>query len=397
MKDMKPDEPIGLGTKLIHAGERHIGHEGELTTPIVQSALFTYENQEQVMRYVRDEEKCYEYARYGSPTHTALERKMAALEGAEDALVFATGMSAITTAILCLVSQGDHIVLVDDVYKRTRYFCSGTLGRFGVESTFVSPRDTDAMIAAIQPNTKVFFAESPTNPYLGVVDLPPLAAACRERGVVLVIDSTIATPINQRPIEQGADLVLHSMTKYLGGHNDVLGGVISGTAELVQRLRDFQGEIGGCMDAHQAYLILRGMKTLQVRVERMNATGLALARFLEQHPKVKQCFYPGLASSPYHEVAGRMMSGFGSLISFWVKGGEAEAFRVMDSLRIPRNGPSLGGVESLVCHPASLTFYKLGREAREAIGICDELIRYAAGLEDADDLIADLDQALATI
>jgi len=397
MKDVPPNEPIGLGTKIVHAGEPHIGHEGELLTPIVQSALFCFENQDEVMRYVRDEKKRYEYARYGNPTQTVVERKMAALESAEESLLFATGMSAVTTTLLCLLSKGDHIVVVDDVYKRTRYFCTDTLPRFGIECTLVSPDSTAGMIAAIRPNTKAFFAESPTNPHLGVVDLPPLISGCQSRNVVTVIDSTLATPINQRPIEFGADLVLHSLTKYLAGHNDVLGGIVSGKSQLMKRIRDFQGETGGVADPHQAYLILRGLKTLQIRVERMNASGLAIARFLEKHPKVERVFYPGLESSPYYPIANKQMSGFGGLISFWVKGGEAEAFRVIDNLRIPRIGPSLGGVESLVCHPATLAFYKVGRETRDKIGIRDQLIRYAAGIEDADDLIADLDQALAKI
>lgn len=397
MRDMKPDEKMGLATRLIHAGEPHINYQGALLPPIVQSALFVFEDQQEVMRYVRDEEKHYEYGRYGTPTVTALEKKMAALEGAEDSVVFCTGMNAITTTLFRLVSGGDHVVAVDDVYKRTRYFITDTLGRFGVESTLVSPESTEKMIDALKPNTKVFFAESPTNPHMGVVDLPPLIEACRERGVLLMIDSTLATPINQRPVEMGADLVVHSMTKYLAGHNDVLGGIISGRTEVVQKVRDFQGELGGSADSHAAYMILRGMKTLPMRVAKMNDTGMKMATFLEGHPKVKKCFYPGLESSPYHEIAKRTMAGYGGLISFWVQGGEAEAFKVVDALRIPRNGPSLGGCESLVCHPASLTFYKVGREKREEIGILDELVRYSIGLEDADDLIADLDQALAKI
>ncbi|KPL12107.1 cystathionine gamma-synthase [candidate division BRC1 bacterium SM23_51] len=394
---MKPDEPIKFGTKIVHAGEPHIGFQGELIPPITQSALFVFKDQTEVMRYVRDEEKRYEYGRYGTPIQTALEGKMAAIEGAEESLLFASGMSAITTTLLCLLSKGDHLILVDDVYKRTRYFATATLVRFGIESTLVNPSDTKAMIAAMRPNTKIFFAESPTNPHLGVIDLPPLVEACRNRGVLLIIDSTLATPINQRPIEFGADLVLHSLTKYLAGHNDVMGGIISGRSELISRVRDFRGETGGTADPHQAYLVLRGLKTLQLRVERSNATGLAVARFLEQHPKVERVFYPGLESSPYHAIASRQMTGFGGLVSFWVKGGEAEAFRVIDSLRIPRNGPSLGGVESLVCHPPTLTYYKAGPAERKRLGIRDTLIRYAVGLEDAEDLIADLDQALAKI
>lgn len=397
MRDGKRDKPIGLGTKIVHAGEAHIGKYGDMITPIVHSALFVFENQEEVMRYVRDEEAHYEYGRYGTPTQTALERKMAALEGAEESVAFSTGMSAITTTLLCLLSKGDHIVVVNDIYKRTRYFCTDTLARFGIECTMVSPDNVEEMVAAFRPNTKIFMAESPTNPHMGVVDLPPLIEACHERGILLIIDSTLATPINQRPIEFGADLVIHSLTKYLAGHNDALGGIISGSSELVSRIRDFQGETGGSPDPRQCYMILRGIKTLQLRVERSNATGLALARFLDKHPKVERTFHPGLESHPYHEIAKRTMNGFGGMVSFWVKGGEAEAFRVIDALKIPRNGPSLGGVESLVCHPATLTFYKLGKAGREAIGIYDKLIRYAVGLEDADDLIADLDQALATI
>jgi cystathionine gamma-synthase len=397
MKDITPNEPMKLGTRIVQAGEPHVGHEGELLPPIVQSAVFCFHDQAEVMRYVRDEEKHYEYARYGTPTQTAVERKMAALEGADESLLFATGMNAITTTLLCLLSKGDHIALVDDVYKRTRYFASDTLARFGIEASFVGPQNVETMIAALRPNTKIFFAESPTNPHLGVVDLPPLIEACHKRGVLVAIDSTLASPVNQRPIEFGADLVIHSMTKYLAGHNDVLGGVVSGKPALMKRIRDFQGETGGVADPHQAYLILRGLKTLELRVERMNASGLAVARFLEKHPKVARVFYPGLESSPYHRIAREQMTGFGGLVSFWVKGGEAEAFRVIDNLRIPRIAPSLGGVESLVCHPASLTFYKVGREMREKIGIRDELIRYSIGIEDAEDLIADLDQALSKI
>ncbi|MCX8037647.1 MAG: PLP-dependent aspartate aminotransferase family protein [Candidatus Sumerlaeia bacterium] len=397
MKEDGAKEAIRLSTKIIHSGEAHMGPQGELTTPIAQSAVFCYENQAQVMRYVRDEEKRFEYARYGTPTHVAVERKMAALEGAEDSLLFATGMSAVTTTLFCLLSKGDHLVVVEDAYKRTRGFCTETLPRFGVECTLVPPGNTGDMLAAIRPNTKVFFAESPTNPYLAVLDLPPLIEGCHKRGVLLIIDSTLATPINQRPIEFGADLVLHSMTKYLAGHNDVLGGIVSGRADILKRLREFQGELGGTADPHQAYLILRGMKTLQLRVEKMNASGMAVAKFLEKHKKVARVFYPGLKSSPYHTIAAKQMSGYGSLISFWIKGGEAEAFRVMDALRIPRNAPSLGGVESLVCHPASLTYYKSGRALREKFDIRDELIRYAVGIEDVEDIIADLDQALAQI
>jgi len=396
MKDLNGDS-IGFGTKIVQAGEPHIGTMGELIPPIVQSALFVFQNQAEVLRYVREEEKHYEYARYGTPTQAVVEAKMAVLEGAASSLLFATGMNAVTTALLCALSQGDHVVVVDDVYKRTRYFCSDTLKRFGVDCTFVSPESTERMIEAMQPNTKVFFAESPTNPHLGVVDLPPLVAACRARGILLMIDSTLASPVNQRPLEFGVDLVIHSLTKYLAGHNDVLGGIVSGRADLVQRIRDFQGELGGTADPHQAYLILRGMKTLQLRVDRMNETGLAVARYLEAHPKVTKVFYPGLESSPYHRVAREQMKGYGGLVSFWVAGGEAEAFRVIDNLRIPRIGPSLGGVESLVCHPATLTFYKVGAEARRRLGIRDELIRYSIGIEDADDLIADLEQALAAI
>jgi cystathionine gamma-synthase len=306
-------------------------------------------------------------------------------------------MAAATTALLALLKTGQHVVMTSDCYRRTRQFVSTTLPRWGIEHTFVEPGDYEALEGAIRPGkTRLVLAESPTNPYLRVVDLARLVAIRDHHpGVKILVDSTFATPVNERPFEFGVDLVLHSATKYLGGHNDLLAGSLSGKAPLISGLRDLRGVLGAVLDPHAAYLLLRGAKTLELRVRRQNETALRVASWLEAHPRVARVFYPGLPSHPDHSVAARQMSGFGGVVSFLVKGGLDEASRFIDATRLPIIAPSLGGVESLIEQPALMSFYELTTAERLAIGIADNLVRLSVGIEDADDLVADLENAFA--
>lgn len=391
------DERDDLTTLAVHGGEPRRHPHDALTAPIVQTATYTFANTAELVAFMRGEREREEYGRYGNPTARLVERKVAALEGAEDAVAFASGMAAVTTAILALTKQGSHVVLFDDCYRRTRQFVRDVLGRFGVSHTLVPAADLDALARALRPETRLVVSEAPTNPYNTVVDLPSLASICRERRIKTLIDSTFATPINLRPIEHGIDLVVHSGTKYLGGHNDVLAGVVAGKAGLVSLVRELRHVLGGVLDPHAAYLVHRGLKTLALRVERQNATAAALARALEGHPRVKSVHYPSLPSHPSHAVARRLMRGFGGVVTFALDADLETTSRFVDSLTIPRIAPSLGGVESLVEQPALMSYFELTSEEREAIGIPDSLVRYAVGLEDTDAIVADVLRALAGI
>jgi cystathionine gamma-synthase len=384
-------------TLAVHGGEPRTHAYDALAAPIVQTATYTFASTAELIAYMEGQREREEYGRYGNPTVRLLEQKVAALEGADDAVAFASGMAAVTTAILALVRQGSHVILFSDCYRRTRQFVRDLLGRFGVEHTLVPPADLDALRAAIRPETRLVVSEAPTNPYNTVLDLPKLAAICREHRVKTLIDATFATPINLRPVEHGIDLVVHSGTKYLAGHNDVLAGVVAGKAGMVSLVRDLRHVLGGVLDPHAAYLVLRGTKTLSVRVERQNATAQALAEALEGHPRVRRVWYPGLASHPQHEVARRLMTGFGGVVTFTLDADLETTSRFIDALRIPRIAPSLGGVESLVEQPALMSYFELSSEERNAVGIPDELVRYAVGLEDADELVADVLRGLAQL
>jgi cystathionine gamma-synthase len=338
-----------------------------------------------------------EYGRYGNPTVRAAERKLAALDGASEAALFASGMAAGTTTLLTLLKAGDHLVMTSDCYRRTRQFVSTILSRYGVTATLVAPGDFAGLEKALVPGkTKVILSESPTNPYLRVVDMSKLVAIKqRFGGAKLVIDATFATPINQRPLEAGADLVIHSCTKYLGGHNDILAGAVCGNEGLVSAIRELRSILGAVLDPHSAYLLLRGLKTLALRVKRQNESALLIARWLEEQPQVEKVYYPGLASHPDHAVAKAQMTGFGGVVSFLVKGDLDRTSTFIDGCRLAQIAPSLGGAETLIEQPALMSFYELSTEQREAVGIRNNLVRMSVGLEDADDIIADLRQAFA--
>jgi cystathionine gamma-synthase len=387
----------GDSTRAVHGGERDHRTSDSLTTPIHQTSTFTFADSEEVRDYQEGRKRRDEYGRYGNPTWRAVEGKLCELEGAEQAVLFASGMCAATTTFLTLLPKGGHLVVTSDCYRRTRQFIREFLGKLDVETTVIEPADPKKLADALRDDTSLFFTESPTNPYLRVIDVREAVRACHARGVRVVIDSTFATPVNHRPLADGADLVLHSATKYLGGHNDLMAGALAGSAELVGRIRQALGILGGVLDPHAAYLLLRGMKTLELRMERHNQNGLEVARWLEAHPRIRRVWYPGLASHPDHEVASRQMRGFGGVVTFEVDADFERTAAFIDRCRVPYLAPSLGGVESLVEMPALMSYWDLTRDERLALGIGDSLVRYSCGIEDAADLIADLDQALASI
>jgi cystathionine gamma-synthase len=383
-------------THCVHAGAGPCDVRHAVTAAIVHSAPFTFGSTREVLDFVegRSDRTQPEYGRMGNPTVSRVQERLAALEGAERAQLFASGMAAITTTMLAYLERGDHLVLTSDCYKRTRDFAAGFLARFGVETSLVAP-DVDAVAEAVRPETRMILAEVPSNPYQYVVDVGRLAELGRRRGVLTVVDSTFATPVNLRPLEWGVDLVIHSATKYLGGHNDLVAGVLAGPEERVAPVADLLSTLGGISDPTTAFLLDRGLKTLSARVHLQNAAGLAVARFLEGHPGIGRVFYPGLASHPQHETASRLMRGWGGVVTFLVDADFETTARFVDGLAIPQIAPSLGGVEALVEQPALMSFWDLPPEERQRIGMTDNLVRLALGIEEADDVIRDLEQALA--
>ncbi len=393
----RKDKPT-TSTEAVHAGVSRARSHHTLTPSIAQTATYTFENTATLERYMRGEDpdpERQEYGRYGNPTVRELERRVAALEGADDAVAFASGMAATTTALLSLLKAGDHVVLFHDCYRRTRQLVTQTLLRFGIEHSVVEPGDLPAMEAAIRPNTRLVVTESPTNPLNFCVDLEQLTRIVKSKGRIRsLVDSTFATPVNSKPLALGVDLVVHSATKYLSGHNDVLGGVVAGPAHLISLLRDTRGLVGSVLDPHAAFLIMRGLKTLALRVERQNGSALALAKALEQHPKVARVYYPWLESHPSYPIASSQMHGGGAVVSFVVQGGRAAASRVVDAVRIPQIAASLGGVETLIEQPAIMSFFELRDEDLAQIGIDPALIRLSVGIEETSDLVGDLLSAL---
>ncbi len=392
-----PRQRAGDSTRSVHGGEREHPLSDAVTTPIFQTSTFWFRDSAELREYQEGRSRRDEYGRYSNPTWRAVEQKLCELEGAEQAVLFASGMCAATTLFLELLPQGSHLIVTSDCYRRTRQFIRQYLTKLDVETTVIDPADTKQLADAIRPETKLFFTESPTNPYLRVIDVKEAARVAHARGVGVVIDSTFATPVNHRALADGADLVIHSATKYLGGHNDLLCGVVLGGAELVGRVRGAVGVLGGVPDAHSAYLLLRGLKTLALRMERHNANGLAVARFLEQHPRVRRVWYPGLPSHPDHAIAAQALKGFGGVVTFEVDSDLEGCMRFVDACKIPYIAPSLGGAESLIEMPALMSFWDVEPAARRALGITDSLVRFSCGIEDADDLVADLAQALKKV
>jgi len=389
------EKPLqGPSTRAVHGGERQQRLGDAVTVPIYQTSTYVFRNTQELVDFKEGRIEKGEYGRYGNPTTSAAERKVAELEHAEDALLWASGMCAVTSLLLTILRAGQHMIITADSYRRTRQFCDGMLRRLGIDVTVVPPGDPQGIEAAVQANTRLLFSESPTNPYLYVVDLEQIVAIARRHRLRTVIDSTFATPYNQNPLDFGIDLVMHSATKYLGGHNDLLAGVVVGNANIIGALREAQGMLGGITDPNTAYLLVRGLKTFALRMQRHNANGMALARFLEGHAKVRRVYYPGLVSHPSHAVARQQMRGFGGVVSFELDGTLQQTSAFIDALCLPYIAPSLGGVESLIEQPALMSYYELTPEERQRLGIGDSLVRYAAGIEDTDDLLTDVEQAL---
>jgi cystathionine gamma-synthase len=387
--------PPQFSTLSVHAGEARQKPGDSITDPIFCASTYTFADTQSVIDYIEQEQPREEYGRYGNPGERVAERKLAALEGAETAVLFASGMAAIVGLLMSKLNAGDEVIFFDECYHRSREFCKKHLSRFGVKTIQVRTGDYDAMEAAITPRTKLLISESPTNPHLSVVDLDRFADIGRRHGVETLIDATLATPYNLRPIAAGIDYVLHSVTKYLAGHNDLLAGVVVGSTAQLESIRNLRGIMGAVNSPQNCYLLLRGLKTFELRMQRHNENGLRVAEFLESHPRIEQVFYPGLKSHPQHELALRHMRGYGGLVTFMVKDADwRETAAIVDAVKIPRIAPSLGGVESLIEQPLVMSYYQMTPEERRGYGIPDNMIRMSCGVENADDLVADLAQAL---
>jgi cystathionine beta-lyase/cystathionine gamma-synthase len=385
---------FGRDTVAVRGNDNLEKRNGPLEQPIFQTSTFQVTTSEQQLKATHTDRF---YTRYGNPTHTAVESAIAELEGTDAALLFASGMNAITTSILSLVKTGGHIVAQRDIYGGVTKFLSTWLPKVGVETTFVDTVEYEQHERAMRPNTKLLYLESPTNPTLRVVDLRRMAAMARQHEIISVVDSTFATPINSRPAEFGIDLVLHSGTKYLGGHTDLVCGVATGRQDLVDEIWHTRTTLGGVMDPHAAFLLLRGIKTLAVRVERQNNSALKIAEHLARHPKVRSVNYPFLHGHPQRELAKAQMKGGGGVLSFEVEGSGEDAKRVSEALRLFTLAPSLGGVESLVSIPVLTSHAMISPEHRNRMGVTEQMVRLSVGIENVDDLIADLDRALAVV
>ncbi len=381
-------------TELIHRPEGVADEAAPLTTPIYETTTFVFRSAAEVRAYNEGRSARFLYSRYANPTVVEVEQKLAALEGAEAALLLSSGQAATTTALLALVKSGDEIVCSSAIYGGTLHLISDLLSAFGVQSRFVSLEELASPEALISERTKVIWFESPINPTLRCVDIARVAAACRARGVVSVIDNTFASPINQQPIALGVEVVMHSATKYLNGHSDVTAGVLAGPSRLIAQMLKVRKMVGTVLDPSAAYALGRGLKTLAVRMERHNANALAVAGWLERDARVRTVYYPGLESHPDHGIASRQMRGFGGMVCVDVGGGYDGAARFFDRLRLFKRAASLGGVESLCSLPVLTSQWGHSQEQLARAGITDSMARLSIGLEDPEDLIADLDHAL---
>jgi cystathionine gamma-synthase len=390
-----PAQAAGLSTLAVHAGEERQKFANAITDPLFCASTYTFPDTASVIDFIEQKLPREEYGRYGNPSEKVVERKLAELEGGEAALLYSSGMAAIVGLLMTKLNAGDEVVFFNECYHRSREFCTKHLARFGVVTREVPACDYAAMEAAITPKTRLLVSESPTNPHLSVVDLERFAGLGKKHGVETLIDATLGTPYNLRPLAAGVDYVLHSATKYLAGHNDLLAGVLVSSADKIEPVRKLRGIMGSVNSPHNIFLLLRGLKTFELRMHRHNENGLAVARFLASHPRIEKVYYPGLESHPYYEVAKRTMRGFGGLVTFLVKDADwKQTAAVVDAVRIPRIAPSLGGVESLIEQPLVMSYYECPPEDRQRYGIPDNMIRLACGIENPEDLVADLKQAL---
>jgi len=388
---------LGTNSKLIHAGYTPDA-TGSVSVPIYQTSTFAFRNADHGAALFAGAEEGYIYTRIGNPTIGALESAVAELEDGCGGIATSSGMAAVCTVYLALLNAGDHMVSTASVYGPSRGLMEKDFSRFGVESTYVDTCDLDEVKRAMRPNTRLVYVESPANPTMEVTDIAAVAKIAHEHGCLVVVDNTFASPYLQKPLELGADVVLHSITKFINGHADVVGGlIVAKDVDIYKRLRKAMINSGCNMDPHQAFLVLRGLKTLGIRVERAQENAMRIARWLEKQPEISRVRYIGLESHPQHELAARQMKGFGSMIAFELEGGMDAGRLLMDNVRLATLAVSLGGVETLIEHPASMTHASMSAEARREAGFSDGLVRYSVGIEDVEDLIADLRQALDVV
>uniref|UniRef100_A0A7N0SWK2 plant cystathionine gamma-synthase n=1 Tax=Kalanchoe fedtschenkoi TaxID=63787 RepID=A0A7N0SWK2_KALFE len=397
---LKPSFLSSDGSLAVHAGER-LGRgivTDAITTPVVNTSAYFFKKTVELIDFKEKRRTSFEYGRYGNPTTVVAEEKISALEGAESTLILASGMCASTVLLMALVPAGGHIVTTTDCYRKTRIFIETFLPKMGITATVIDPADNEGLESALKNNkVSLYFTESPTNPLFRCVDIKLVSELCHKYGALVCIDGTFATPLNQKALALGADLVLHSATKFIAGHNDVIAGCISGSEKLVTTIRTLHHVLGGVLNPNAAYLIIRGMKTLHLRVQQQNLTAMKMAEVLEAHPKVKRVYYPGLASHPEHHIAKKQMTGFGGVVSFEVDGDLHRTIKFVDALQIPYIAPSFGGCESIVDQPAIMSYWDLTQAERVAYGIKDNLVRFSFGVEDFEDVKADVLQALDSI
>ena len=385
----------GFSSKLIHAGGIH-DEKGSAVTPIYQTSTFKFRDADHGARCFSGEEKGYIYTRLGNPTIEDLEVTIAELENGYASLAVASGMAAVNTVYLTVLGAGDHMVSHNALYGPSRAIMEKLYPKYGIESTFIDATKIEEIEKAIQPNTKLLYLETPANPTIGITDLKAATELAHKHGIMVCVDNTFCSPYLQRPIEFGVDIVLHSMTKFINGHADIVAGVvIAKEKEIFDELKYVMTNMGFNMDPHQAYLVRRGLKTLAIRIERAQENAIKVADYLEAHPKVEWVLYPGLKSHPQYELGKKQMDGPGAMISFGVNGGYEAGKKVMDNVKLALLAVSLGGIETLIQHPASMTHSKLSKEAKLSAGITDGLVRLAIGIEDVEDIISDLDQALS--
>ncbi len=390
-------EKSGFSTKLIHAGEID-DQFGSATIPIYQTSTFAFKSAEEGAKCFAGESNGYIYTRIGNPTIDALERQIATLENGFGGIAVSSGMAAVNVIYQALLASGDHMVSTDAVYGPSRAIMENHYIKYGVESTYINTTDASQIEKAFKPNTKVLFIETPANPTMDISDIAACAEIAHKHGALLVIDNTFCSPYLQTPLDLGADIVFHSMTKFINGHADIVAGIVIAKEETIyKKLRGMMISLGCNMDPHQAYMVLRGVKTLSIRIDRASENADKVADFLEAHPKVAWIKYPGLKSHPQYELGKRQMSGNGSMISFGLKTGFEGAKKLMDNVHLALLAVSLGGVETLIQHPASMTHSKVTKEGKLKAGITDDLIRFAVGIEDAKDIIEDLRQGLEKV
>ena len=394
-KDNVDDRVLGFSTLSVHAGEIRQKDANSITDPVVLASTFTFANTQSIIDFVENDEDRGEYGRYGVPGEQVVERKLSALENAEEGVLFSSGMAALVGLFNAKLSEGDEIIFFDECYHRSREYCKKHLSRFGIVTRQVKTGDYSAMESAINSKTRLLVSESPTNPHLSILDLARFARIGEKYQIETMIDATLATPFNVQPLNFGINYVVHSATKYLGGHNDLLAGIVLGNSDKLEEFRALRGVTGSVNSPHNCYLLERGLKTFEIRMQRHNENGQLVAEFLEGHPRVSRVLYPGLPSHRDYQIAEETMRGFGGLVTFEVADADwKDASKVVDCAKLARIAPSLGGVETLIEQPLVMSYWGYGPEERKSFGISDNMIRLACGIENSSDIIDDLQQAL---